>query len=359
MNILHITRIIGIGGTEKMIDQICKATREEFDHIILCGAKGSGVRKFDGIADRIYTIPDVSELRVKTFLVTMYKLMVIIKKESIDIIHVHHRMSAFYVKLLNTLCRKKVIYSAHTIHNDKLQLTRFTLKKYPIIAVGKMVYKNLVTTFRINPSHITVIPNTVAPYDGVLHENTMLRNYKEQGFFLVGNVGRLAEQKGQSYFIRGAKIILSQKPKTKFFLVGDGPDAESLKQLIEELGLIEAVIMMGSQNHIQSLIKQFDLLVLSSLWEGLPLTPLEAFSVGKAVIASNIDGNNELIKDGINGYLYEATSENGLAEKVIYVMDHKEQWEKLSSNAYHTYAETYSYDIFCRKYIRLYKKLIK
>ena len=103
-----------------------------------------------------------------------------------------------------------------------------------------------------------------------------------------------------------------------FFLVGEGELKESLIHLTEQMGISKNVVFMGYRDDIQNVMSQLDFVVLSSLWEGLPLTPIEAFSVGKTVIGTQVDGTPEIIYDGINGYLVEPKNAKQLANKICY-----------------------------------------
>lgn len=357
MKILHVTRVISIGGTEKVVRQICEASRGQFERIILCAADGGGIPAFDGYIDRYYEIPDMQDKDPLTFFKILFQLNNIIKKENIDIIHVHHRMAAVYIRILNRFFHKTMVYTGHGTHGDKKLLTRFALHGCYIIAVGEKVRKNLVDFYKIKATDITVINNTVERFDGIVCEDPGLVCLKKEGNVLVGNIARLSKEKGQRYFIMAAAAVIKKYKNVKFLLIGDGRDRKGLEELAEAKGISDKVLFLGFRDDVRSLILQMDILVLSSLREGLPLTPIEAFSVGRAVIASDIDGTNELIEDGVNGLLYDPYRPEDLAERICDMIAAPERWEKMCRNALTRYEDKFSYETFCEHYRKYYHRV--
>jgi len=102
-----------------------------------------------------------------------------------------------------------------------------------------------------------------------------------------------------------------------------------------------------------------DFIVLSSRWEGFPLTPIEVFSMEKTIIASNIDGNNEIVKHEVNGLLFEKDNVDDLKEKISLLIDNNKKIRKLEQEAVKDYNDKYSYTIFLESYMNLYKGLYK
>ncbi len=102
-----------------------------------------------------------------------------------------------------------------------------------------------------------------------------------------------------------------------------------------------------------------DFIVLSSLWEGLPLTPIEAFSVGKTVVATSVDGTVEIVEDGKNGFLAEPRNPGQLAKKIIYLITHKEKRIKMEEAALKCYNEEFSFRVFSNRYLKFYINAIQ
>ena len=219
-----------------------------------------------------------------------------------------------------------------------------------------MVKKNLVDFFGIPDKQVTVIHNAVESYDGELKKIDILQQLKNEGYYLVANVGRFAEQKGMEYFIDSYPLVKKKNDKIKYVLIGDGEDKKKLEKKISELGIQNDVIFLGFRRDVQNVLSQIDLLVLSSLWEGLPLTPIEGFSVKKTVVATAVDGTVEIVEDGNNGFLIPAKKPEAIAEKVIYLFEHPEVQKQLEREAYHTFQNEFSFEKFSEKVINYYEK---
>lgn len=194
----------------------------------------------------------------------------LVKVENITIIHTHHRMAAFYVSLLGLYRKCKFFNTSHNTFDNKRILTRFAYKHANLIACGEMVKKNLVEVF--NLKNVQVVYNSVPAFTDDVVLDPLISELHKKGYFVIGNVGRLSEQKGMKYFIDAVPDILKRHPEARFLIIGNGEDEEKLKKLITQLHIKDQVYLMGYRNDIQNIMSQLDLVVLSSLWEGLPLT---------------------------------------------------------------------------------------
>lgn len=177
---------------------------------------------------------------------------------------------------------------------------------------------NLVDFFGIPDEKVTVIRNAIAPFDGQIVKDETIEKLRDEGCFIVGNIGRLSEQKGMEYYIQALPEVLKKHPKTHFLIIGAGELENGLKEQARQLKVKDNLHFLGYRSDIQNLISQLDLVVLSSLWEGLPLTPIEAFSVGKTVVATAVDGTVEIVEDGKSGRLIEPKKPEQIAENVIW-----------------------------------------
>jgi glycosyltransferase involved in cell wall biosynthesis len=134
---------------------------------------------------------------------------------------------------------------------------------------------------------------------------------------VVGTVGRLAEQKGFVYLIQAIPAILEACPQTWFVFAGSGPLESQLRSLAEELGVTDHCRFLGFRADIPQLLCTYDLFVLPSLWEGLSITQLEAMAAGRAVIATDIKGNREVISNEEDGLLVPPADPEALALAVV------------------------------------------
>jgi glycosyltransferase involved in cell wall biosynthesis len=136
------------------------------------------------------------------------------------------------------------------------------------------------------------------------------------GTFVVGTIGRLTEQKGYTYLIDAAALVLEKKPQAFFLIVGDGELTDQLKQLALQKGISTHINFTGGRQDVEELLACMDLFVISSLWEGLPTVVLESMAAGIPIVATDIPGIRELIQDQRNGWLVPAENIKSLADAI-------------------------------------------
>lgn len=355
-NVLFFTRTMKLGGTENVVLQLCEVFKPLVKKIVVCSCGGVNVEILKTMGITHYEIPDIESKSPKTIWEVCRAVKNIVKKENITVIHTHHRMAAFYVAMLGIHKKCYFLNTSHNTFTDKIGFTRFAYKHAKLIACGEMVKKNLVEVFCLPEEQVTVIHNAVKPFLESGTEDDLIKQLHQEGYFVVGNVGRLSEQKGMEYYIRAIPKIIAKCPQTRFVIVGSGEDEEKLRLLAEELSVDQYLHFMGYRTDIQNLMTQIDLVVLSSLWEGLPLTPIEAFSVGKTVVGTAVDGTVEVI-DQSNGMLVPPKNATAIADSVIRLFEDEQFRCELEKGAVTTYREKFSFEIHTDRYVEFFSNL--
>lgn len=354
MNILHISRTMGQGGAEKVVYQICKESNENYK-MFVASTGGVHVETLKDSGVKHFVIPDIDQKNPLLIIKTFFILNKIIKQEKIDIIHSHHRMAAFYSRILCLFHHKiKRIYTAHNVFFNKVLFTNFSLKGSKIVAVGNGVKQNLLEVFHIKSKDINVIYNSVSkPKNVVMPTDDFIKNKKERIF--IGTIGRLNEQKGMDVFISAIAQAVNENGNIYGVIIGDGELKDRLICQAQQLKIQDHILFLGYRADVLELIPVMDFIVLASRWEGFPLTPIETFMMGRTIVASNISGNNEIIQDGKNGLLFQKDNVEDLVKKMLKLICDKDLKKQLEKNALKSYHDFYSYDICIKKYMNLYK----
>lgn len=355
IRILHITNNLEHGGVQKIIYQLCLASKELLHDIRVSSSGGVYVNKLNEIGIEHTVIPDLSSKSIADIISILKILTGIVKTYHINVIHCHHRMAVFYARLIPA--RVKIIYNNHTNYSDKALMTHLILRNIHVIADGMLAKKNVCEFFRIPEKQVTVIYNAVDAYDGNDAEIPEISERRKKGDFIVVNSARLHPQKGMNYFIDAAQLLIQKGYRIAFFIVGDGPLREEIVNQVNSKGLEKYVFFLGFRNDIKNVIKQSDLLVLTSIYEGLPLTPMEAFSVGRAVVATDIEGTREVVEDHHNGLLAVTRSPKSIAENIESLYLDRSLLYRLNQQAYCTYQDKFSIKPFTEQYLLFYKKL--
>lgn len=343
------------GGAEKVMLQLVALQKKNDISNLVCSSGGKYVENLRRMGIKHITIGDIASKKPTDMIRILIQLCKIIKTEHVDVVHTHHRMAAMYVRILNMLHVIQVcqINTQHNIFYDKKWLTHFALSKSINIAVGKGVKRNLIEFFNVREKSIVTIFNSIKPPKTFKPKNKVIN-----GHMSVISIGRLTEQKGMTYLIQAAEIVKKRfGSQVDFKIIGDGELKDELLQEIKKRNVSDICSLSGYSDHVFSDISNANVVVLSSLWEGLPLIPIESFACGRPVIASKIEGNMELISNGYNGYLFEVQSPLELAKRIFCLKEDADLLQRLSDNALESYKRFYSYELFCQKYLSIYRSL--
>ncbi len=150
--------------------------------------------------------------------------------------------------------------------------------------------------------------------------------------FVVGTVGRLSAPKSPVDFVAAAQYIAQKLPGAFFVWIGDGELRRQTEQAIERAGLRGRFLLMGNCSDVGELYPAFDVFMLTSLWEGLPRTVVEALATGVPVVATAVGGNCEIIRHEHNGLLAAPGDPQAAAVSVLRLSDDKQLSRQLAGN---------------------------
>lgn len=172
---------------------------------------------------------------------------------------------------------------------------------------------------------------------------------------LIGIFARLNPEKGIGLFLKAAKLISLKAPHAKFFIVGDGPLSRELKEEAVKLKLEKCVVFTGFREDVFDLIRQMDVVVLSSVHEGIPMVMLEAMALRKPVVATNVGGISEVIDGRMNGILVPSGDDRSLAIACLELIENPELARSLGLNARKEVEERFSAESMLDKILTLYQ----
>lgn len=175
---------------------------------------------------------------------------------------------------------------------------------------------------------------------------------------VVEMVACLKSQKAPLDFARVAALVLKEIPSTYFILVGDGELRNELEGLVKELELGKHFKILGWRRDIVQLIGLCDIMMLTSLWEGLPTVLPMARAMKKPIVATRIDGNKEAVVEREHGYLVEPHDIKIMAEKVVYLLKNPEIMKKMGKRGA-VAVEEYDNETMIQKQEQFYIESIK
>lgn len=240
-----------------------------------------------------------------------------IRVHSIDILHTHD----FRSDLFGLWCAKRtgipVISTCHGwIANntkgkiytniDKLALRYFNR----IITVSEYMRKQLIGTGFISDK-IEVVPNALVIEDYQVNKHDHAFRHElgiNSDTLLIGNIGRLSEEKGQDIFLYAAHELLKKYDNLHFALIGIGSQEESLRALVSELGIQDRISFCGYRSDMLSIYNSLDLVVQSSYTEGMPNVILESLLMETPVVATDVGGTGEIVEHMKSGLLIKSAA---------------------------------------------------
>lgn len=173
---------------------------------------------------------------------------------------------------------------------------------------------------------------------------------------IVGVVASFTPAKGLHLFLEAALKVSREVPGVCFVMVGDGALRPQLEKQARTLGLNSAIKMLGWRRDVPELLQTFDVFLLTSLWEGLPRSLVEASLSGVPSVASNVDGIAEIVKEGKNGYLVPPGDTEAMARNVVRLLQDEPLRRRMGEYG-NTEVEEFSSEKMLKDYSELYENI--
>lgn len=189
---------------------------------------------------------------------------------------------------------------------------------------------------KIYDREVFVIPNGInlERFENLSKEVSRKRLKIKEAEKIIIFIGGMRPVKGIKYLIEAMKIVTDKNKNKRLFIVGDGEERKYLEDLVRNLNLEKYITFIGKvpNEKIPEYMAASDVFVLPSLSEGLPVTVLEAMASGLPIVATNVRGLPEIIKNGENGFLVKPKSTEQIAEKVLLLLEDDVLRERISKN---------------------------
>jgi len=283
-----------------------------------------------------------------------------------DIVQAHGTRAALFVKLAKLSLGRyhfKFIYTIHGFHlaHKKRLLDRvaFFIEKLTnrlvdiIVCVGQDDYKLVSKTMRGQKPKIILIKNAVIPPHPKNDQD--LEQLHQHSKYLVMTICRLHYQKNVATLIEAFQFL---DDNFNLVIIGDGPQLSSLQRLTHDLKLSERIFFEGNKPDASSLIHYCDVFCLSTHWEGLPLVLLEAMVSRVPVVASNVHGVREIVRDNVTGWLFETDYAQELSHKIMQAVSNSSARDHIIEQAYELVLAEYNMGQMIDGYKKLYKSVL-
>ena len=307
-------------------------------------------------------------MRIDPFL--FWGMVSLIRRESPQIVHTHLFKSDFHGRLAARIAGVPVVVS--TLHSiDPWAQERSLGRLYGwtarfadrVIAVSEDVRRFHATYTGIPEEKLVTIENGVDIHRFAGLESSGRAVRKELDFdnaaLVFGVVGRLTPPKDHSTFLKAATLILKKVPKARFLIVGEGPLRKDLEVQAQKTGLGNAVIFTGLRKDVPAVLAALDVLVFSSLWEGLPVALLEGMAAARPIVATTVGGIPEVVLPDKSAFLVPPGDAHALAQACLRLASDPATRHSMGQAGLERVVARYSIDAMIDRTAALYAKLLQ
>jgi sugar transferase (PEP-CTERM/EpsH1 system associated) len=366
--ILHVTFNMGFGGTEQVIRQlVMHLPGEQFHNEILCidGEVGE-------IGQRLATEQGITIHALKRQPGLDWRLAIsirrLIRERGITIIHCHQYTPWFYGWLGSLGAGVRRVFTEHgRFYPDRHRRKAWLVNKLmaattdALVAISSATRDALVEYEFLPAAKIEVIYNGIEPLASDPEQARQLR--AQLGIadddLVLGTVSRLDPVKNQRMMLEAFSLFSASKAECWLLMVGDGPDRTMLEAFAGQLGIGERVIFTGFQSNPADYLNAMDIFLLSSHTEGTSMTVLEAMSLGKPCILTQVGGNPELVQDQVSGLLVPPQNPEAMATAMEKLANSQALSQRLGEQARAAFDRRFSARTMAENYIGCYHPSVR
>ena len=353
----------GMGGSERVVYDIARKLNKELYTAIIVSFEDGPVRKvYENIGVKVHVIEKKKRIDIKF----VRDLRRILLREDINIVNPHHFVQLKYSFLATRFSRIKLVYTEHSRWQleqlsplNSILNKLFLLRSDAVIAISKQIEDYYRNRIKLREEKIHFIANGI---DLTVYQNgdgDHLRRQLgiDQQERVVGMVGNIRPEKNHKLLISAFSRVAKKLKNVRLLLVGlDCMDGQ-VQRFASNNGASEKILFLGKRDDVPELLKVFDLFCLPSMYEGMPLTVLEAMASGVPVIGSDTLGINEVIRDNVNGLLFPVNDEKRLTDLMMGLLANDGLRARLSEAGKSSVEQCYSLCDKIKQYDQLFQML--
>jgi glycosyltransferase involved in cell wall biosynthesis len=362
-HVVHVIDELPPDGAERLLADVLRHRSGKFRFSVLCLIGGGElVREIRGMG-----VPVTILGRRRRFdPVLIWRTARWLRREHAAIVHTHLFTADTYGRLAARLAGVTGVFA--TVHSTNLwkkpvhRIVDWLLARIStrVIACTQEVGELMRRRDRLPPDRIEVIANGIdlGRFADVHAGNVRAEFSIPDNRTLIGVVGRLHPVKGHRDLIAALALLRDSGHDAACLFVGSGEMRPALEQEVARHGLAERVVFAGQRSDVPRLMASLDILAMPSLWEGLPMTLLEAMALGKAVVATRVGGIPDVIVDGESGLLVAPGDPKALASALKTLITDPRLREALGQRARTLLRQHYDVTCTARAYEALYSRAL-
>jgi glycosyltransferase involved in cell wall biosynthesis len=247
----------------------------------------------------------------------LHKVRRVFNQVKPDIVHTHLAVDKY---TMWGVYAEHIPAYVHTVHSiaekdggtmDRMLYRHlYAQKRLLPISISKFVATSVCELYKLSEKSVPFV------YNGIDIERFSLQPIPHNGLRFI-QVGRLSSEKNQETTIRAFAQVAHELSETELWLAGSGPDENRLRILAKSLGVERRVSLLGAVTDIEQKLRECDVFLMPSLWEGVPLALIEAMSAGLPLVVSDIPAFRELVCHGKNALFHAPEDEKGLSSAML------------------------------------------
>ena len=336
LRMLHVAPTLEIGGLERIATTLAIAFRDRVEHVAVCSPSATpfeDVLRDAGVQVELITAPRPEPRAIAR---SARDLRGVFRRERPHLVHAHNPAAALASEVARrglTTPAPALVTTYHGVSDARLRQAAWILSRAGevVIGCGPAATRELLSLGVPSDRTVTVANAVVAR--PTRPPNDVRREFDATDAELVVSVGRYVEQKNQALLLEALAHLAPTRPRLKALLAGSGHLEAELRRRVGELGLSEVVFITGERADAVDLIAAADVFVLSSSWEAMPVTLLEAASLGRPIVATAVRGVAGTIQHESNGLLVAPDSPIALADGIAAVLEDRRLATRLGDGA--------------------------
>jgi glycosyltransferase involved in cell wall biosynthesis len=361
VRILYIIPTLDRSGAEKQLTLLAtRLPRSEFE-VEVCALTRGGPYERDLQAAGIPVT--VLGKRLKVDPVAGWKLRRLLKNGRYDIVHTWLFAANWHGRALALFQGIPILIASERCADAwkgtlERTLDRVLAPRTDAIVVNSQAVRDFYSAQGIETSKLVLIPNGIVPDEPpAVDRAAVLREFDvPPDAMVLGFVGRLWPQKRVRDVIWATELLRNIKP-VFLLVIGDGPERDELLEFTKKIALTHRVRFLGERDDVGRLLSTMDILVMPSQFEGMPNAVMEAMNHGLAVVASDIAGNSELVRDGESGLLYPVGDTKALSVRLNRLLDDVDLRARMGRAGQQRVREQFSVESMVHGHISLYREL--
>jgi len=377
IKVLYFIPELGTGGTERLIYDLCRLLdSESFTPSVCSFHSGSYEHKLREYGIKVHLLVGQDRLpasrsifsKLRGFINRVSALDAILLSENINIINSHHLGSLFHLVFSRERRRRIWIHTEHIrpdieyVGSQLLKCASWLYKRPDVVTgVSSEVVSYYTKELGVAPEKCRLVLNgvNVAAFSRTVE---VVRKRQEVGLLdtdiVVGTMANLRPQKNHKNLIRAFAQARKKAPNLKLLLAGDGECRSDLEELACKLDVSNGILFLGHRTDAEELMAIIDIYCLPSFYEGMPLSIMEAWAAGKPVVATDVLGIREIVRDQENGLLVRSDDSSALADALLKMIQDDKLQQTIANNGRNLAHAECSIEQMVARYESIYRNLM-